>query len=95
MALFATTATLTNVSDTATSTALSAANGGRKGWSVFNDSTAALYVNFGATASATAFTVKVAADGYYEMPGDVVYRGAINGIWASDASGAARVTELT
>lgn len=93
--MFATTATLTNVNDTDSSVALSAANGGRKGWFVFNDSDQALYVNFGATASATAFTVKVAAGGFYEMPGDCIYRGAINGIWAANSTGAARITELT
>lgn len=95
MAQFATTATLSNVNDTASSTTLSAANGGRKGWTCFNDSTEALYVKFGATASSTSFTVKIAAGGYYEMPGDVVYRGIIDGIWNADASGAARITELT
>jgi hypothetical protein len=94
MAQFATAATLTNVSDTDSSTTLSAANGGRKGWNVFNDSDQALYVKFGATASATSFTVKVGPGAYYEMPAGVVYRGAIDGIWAANSTGAARITEL-
>lgn len=90
----ATTATLTNVNDAATSSTLLAANPSRKGAYFFNDSTVALYINYGATASTTAFTVKVAAQGFYEMP-EPIYTGAINGIWDSDASGAVRVTELT
>lgn len=88
------TATLTNVSDAATNTQLSAANTSRKGWFVTNDSTVALNVNFGATASATAYTVRIPASGFYEMPMPI-YTGVINGIWDSDASGAARITELS
>lgn len=89
----AATATLTNVSDTATSTTLLALNANRKGATIHNDSTAILYVKFGTTASATSYTVKMAADAHYEVP--FGYTGRIDGIWASDASGAARITELT
>lgn len=89
----AATATLSNVNDTATSTTLLAANTSRKGASIHNDSTAVLYVKFGTTASATSFTVKMAADAHYEVP--FGFTGRIDGIWASDASGAARITELT
>lgn len=87
------TATLSNVNDTNVSTTLLAANANRLGATIHNDSTAVLYVKFGATASTTSFTVKMVADAYYEVP--FWYTGRIDGIWASDASGAARVTELT
>lgn len=87
------TATLTNVSDTATSTTLLSANAARLGASIHNDSTVVLYVKFGTTASATSFTVKMAADAHYEVP--FGFTGRIDGIWASDASGAARITEFT
>ena len=87
------TATLSNVNDTATSTTLLSSNTSRKGATIHNDSTAVLYVKFGTTASATSFTVKMAADAYYEVP--FGYTGRIDGIWASDASGAARITEMT
>jgi hypothetical protein len=86
------TATLLNVDSSTTSGTLVAANATRKGASIHNDSTAVLYVKFGATASATSFTVKMAADAHYEVP--FGYTGRIDGIWAS-ANGAARVTELT
>lgn len=94
LATIATTATLANVNDQATNATLQAANANRVGWSCFNDSTSDLYVKFGATASATSFTVKVLAGQYYEMP-KPVYTGIIDGIWTADASGAARLTELT
>lgn len=81
-----------SVSDTASSTQLLASNSERKGAAIWNDSSAVLYVLLGSdTASATNCTAKVAADGYYETP--PTYLGEVKGIWASDSSGAARITE--
>jgi hypothetical protein len=85
--------TLSNVNDTASSTTLLSSNAARVGATIFNDSTQTLYVKFGTTASSTSFTVKIAAGGYYEVP--YSYTGRIDGIWAADASGAARMTEIT
>ncbi len=94
-ALTADSATLSNVNDTVASTTLLAANAARRGVTIFNDSTADLFVKYGATASATSFTVKIAGGGYWEMPSPT-YLGVLDGIWSADtASGAARVTELT
>lgn len=87
-------AALTNVASSASNVTLLAANANRKGAVFFNDSTQILYLKFGATASATSFTVKLAAGAYYELPPAVIYTGIIDGIWAS-ADGACRVTELT
>lgn len=86
-------ATVTSVADTASSTTLLAANGGRRGFTIWNDSTEILYVKYGATASTTSFTFQMAAGAYYESP-TLAYRGRIDGIWANNASGAARITEL-
>lgn len=86
-------ATLANVASSATNVTLFAAAAGRVQMrTIFNDSTAVLYVKFGATASASSYTVQIAAGGYYEFPcpGDV-YGGQVDGIWAS-ANGNARVT---
>lgn len=90
----AATAAVTSVNDQATSTTLLAANTSRKGAVIFNDSTSILYLKFGTTASATDFTMKLGPgeSGYLTQP---VYTGRIDGIWSADASGAARVTELT
>jgi hypothetical protein len=85
------TASPQNVAASASSTTLFASNSSARGRAIWNDSTAVLYLKFGATASATSCTVKIAADGYYEFPGPL-YTGVVDGIWAS-AAGAARVTE--
>ncbi len=87
------TATLANVASSGTSVTLQAANSGRMGWSVYNDSTSVLYLKYGTTASATSYTVLIPAGGYFEIAAPV-YTGRIDGIWAS-ANGNARVTELT
>lgn len=88
----AATATLSNVSGSASSVTLLSSNSARIGASIANDSTAALYVKFGTTASTTSYTIKLLQDDYYEVP--YGYTGRIDGIWAS-ATGAARVTEIT
>lgn len=88
----AATATLTNVASSATSVTILAANASRVGAQVYNDSTQVLYLKFGATASATSFTVPLATNTYYEVPAG--YTGILDGIWVS-ANGNARVTEET
>jgi hypothetical protein len=88
------TSSVTSVNDTASSTTLLSSNTSRRLAIVFNDSTSNLYLKFGATASATSFTVKIAAGATFEFP-QPVYTGVIDGIWDSDSSGAARITELT
>ena len=86
------TGTLSNVNGSASNVTLLAANTARLGATIWNDSTAILYVKLGATASATSCTVKLIADAYYEVP--FGYYGIIDGIWAS-ATGVARVTEIS
>lgn len=82
-----------NVSGSASDVTVLASNANRLGATVFNDSTAILYLLLAnATSSATVYTVQLAAGSYYEVPFN--YTGVIKGIWAS-AAGSARVTELT
>lgn len=88
-----TTPTLANVSASATSVALFAANTSAVARSVVNDSAADLYLKFGATASATSYTAKLGPGAYYEFPAPL-YNGVVHGIWTS-ATGSARTTELT
>lgn len=79
----------------ATSTAvatLKASNSARKGITVFNESTAILYVKLGTGATATDYTYAVPASGYYEVP--FSYTGAVTGILSAN-TGFAQVTELT
>jgi hypothetical protein len=83
----------TSVAGATSNTQLLAANTVRKGATIFNDSTADLYLALGTTAASTSnFTIKLPAGGYYEAP--FSYSGEIRGIWSS-ATGNARVTELT
>ena len=88
----ASTATLANVSASASSVTLQAANANRRGLEIFNDSTVRLYYKAGTTASTTSFT------GYLEAGESRVifekYTGIVHGIWTS-ATGTARMTEYT
>ena len=83
------TSTLANVSGSASSVQLAAANSSRIKLAIHNDSAAVLYVKEGTTASTTDYTYKLFQD-------DIViiddYTGQVDGIWSS-ATGAARVTE--
>jgi hypothetical protein len=88
------TATVTSVADSASSIELLASTAGRKGASFFNDSDQAAYVKLGTTASATDFTIKMAAASFYELP-QPVYTGKIDAIWVSNSTGSMRITELT
>jgi hypothetical protein len=85
------TATKANVAAATSSTQLIASNTARLGASVFNDSTSAMYINLGSSATTTAFVVKLAPASYYEIPFN--YTGVVNGIWDT-ATGAARVCEF-
>lgn len=85
-------ATLSNAADSNVSATLLAANANRLGMVIVNDSTVTLYVKYGTTASATSFTYLLQAG---ETLRDELYTGRVDGIWASDASGSARITELT
>lgn len=88
------TGTQTSVASSATSVSVLASNANRLGATVFNDSTAVLYLLLvtGGTASNAVYTVQLAANAYYEVP--FGYTGALIGIWAT-ANGNARVTEMT
>ena len=91
-----TTNTTATVAGSATVVTLIASNANRLGGTVYNDSSAILYVKLGATASTTDFTVTLSPltssiGGYFEVP--FAYTGIITGVWAS-ATGNARVGEI-
>jgi len=87
-------ATLSNLaSATASATAL-AANANRIGATFYNDDANGVYLKFGATASATSYTILMASGTYYELPAPV-YRGVIDALWVADGAGSLRITELT
>lgn len=93
----ATLGTQSTVAGSASDVTILAANAGRKGATVYNDSTAILYLLVGSGTSSTSnYTVQLPAAAFYELPvwPDGIYSGVIKGIWAS-ATGNARVTEYT
>lgn len=84
-------ATLASVASSASSGTIFAATGAARRRTVFNDSTAVLYLAFTSSAASTSnYTVQIPAGGYYEFP-EPCYSGAVTGIWAS-ANGNARLT---
>lgn len=87
------TSSVTSVAASTTSVSLLAANTNRVLATIYNDANKTLYVKLGATASTTSFTIQIFQNSYWELPAS--YTGAIDGIWASGASGNARITELS
>lgn len=81
-----------NVAASATNVTLLVANSSRRGCSIYNDSSATLYLKLGVTASTSSFTVKLFTDDYYDVSPS--YTGQIDGIWSS-ATGSARIVEFT
>ena len=85
---------VTSVVSSASNVTLLAENHRRLGASVHNDSTANLYLKFGATASTSSFTIKIAANTFWAFPGPTMYTGIVDGIWDA-ANGNARMTETS
>jgi hypothetical protein len=86
------TSTPSTVSASTTSGALLAANSNRVGATIWNNSTANLFIDLDSAASTTDFSAKISPGGYYELP--FRYTGVISGIWDA-ANGNALVRELT
>lgn len=80
-----------SVAASATNVTLLADQPLRSGGTIFNDSTATMYLKLGATASATSFTSIVRGNQYYEIP--FGYTGIVDAVWAS-ATGNARIAEF-
>lgn len=86
-------AALTQVTASASSVSLLAANASRRGLMLFNNSTKTCYVAFAATASASAFSIKLPGGALYEKE-EPIYTGAISAIWDA-ANGQMQITELS
>lgn len=91
-AVTAGTGTTTRVATSTTVAPLRAANAARKGLTIYNESTAILYVKLGSGATSTDYTYALPASGYYEIP--YGYTGIVTGVLAS-GTGNAQVTEFT
>ena len=86
------TSVTSSVASSNTNIVLLPSNSSRLGATIYNDSTALLYIKMGVTATTTDFTVKLFPMSYWEVP--FGYTGEIDGIWAS-VNGHARIDELT
>lgn len=86
-------AVVTAINSLATSQPALAANPDRRGVTAVNTDANACLLKYGATASATSLTVRIPANGYWEMPLPI-YRGRIDVIWEANGSGALVMTEL-
>ncbi len=81
---------LAQVAGTTTTVTLFAASTAVNGRTVYNDSSATLYLSFGPVASAGTCTTNVAANTYFAFP-DPIYGGLVTGAWSTNA-GTARTT---
>lgn len=90
----AVTAAVTQVADSASSVTILSLNASRKGYKLFNDSTQAVYVKEGTTATSADASYKMQPGGFYESVGPGCYTGRIDAIWVANASGSMLITEL-
>lgn len=86
-------ATVTQVSDSATSVQLLAAADDRLGAYFYNESTANARIKLGTTATAADYTVLLVPGAFYELP-TPTYTGHIDCIWESAPGGFITITEL-
>lgn len=88
------TATPSLKASSASAVTLLEANPSRSGATIFNEGAATLTLHLGLGASATVYTLVMAAGSYYEVP--FGYTGVITGFWsAAGAGNNARIVELT
>lgn len=94
--LYSQTGTTSKTAGSASAVELIVPNALRLGLTIFNNSTATLYVGASNAVTNDNFIVAILPGGYWELPtsGSFLYVGALWGIWAS-ATGDAQVTEFT
>lgn len=85
-------ASFTSYAANASAITLFVANGKARGRTLYNDSTATLYVRFGPSVTSGNYTVQIGAGQYYEFP-QPLYLGRVDGVWTSADGGAAKATE--
>ena len=82
---------ITSVPSSLSSTVLIDKNENRKGFVIFNDSTADLYLSLSESSSTQLYTAKLNAEDYWETP--YGYSGIASGVWSA-VNGNALVTEI-
>ena len=85
---------ITSVPDSAVNVVILASNAARKGATIYNNSDVDLYLALdNSTASLTSFSLVLQPQSYFEVP--FKYTGEINGIWASNSTGSALISEFS
>ena len=69
-------------------------NSNRTGFSIYNNSSANLYIAGGSGADPDYYIIKMAPESYFEFPAPV-WRGQISGWWDASGSGYAQTAEYT
>jgi len=87
-----TTSTASSAAATLTSSTVVSATASRKGLTIWNNSTANLYLDFGSSPTISNYAVKVNAGGYYEVP--YSYTRCVGGVW-DGTGGSALFREFT
>lgn len=87
------TATISTAASSTTTATIAAANSARRGLILANNSTEPCVFAFGSGASATNFSIALAAGASIAIPAPV-YTGLISVVWATAGTGNATVTEL-
>ena len=88
----ATSAAVTSVNSLATNQTLLAATSTRLHASIYNSDANTLYIKYGATATTSDYSYAITTGSTWDMP--YRYVGIIDGIWAADGAGAAKITSL-
>jgi cytoskeletal protein RodZ len=89
----ATTGAGSSVTTATSNSLLLAALATRIGATIYNESTAILYVAYGFTSSTTNYSVQIAPNGYLEIPPSFTSL-AMNGVWSA-VNGNARITSVS
>jgi len=84
----------TLVAAATSTTTLLGAEPHRKMVSIYNDSTAIMFMKLGGGAATNEFTIRMAADSFYELPEYGIYTGSITAVWTA-ATGSAQVAQFT
>lgn len=85
--------TVTKIDSSTDNVMLMDENESRKMATIYNDSTAYLYIKYGEDASVDSFTLKIGPGDYLELPSPC-YLGRIDGFW-SGVNGSAMITEIS
>lgn len=84
-------ATVTLITSSETTVELLPITPNRVGADIYNDSNQPLYIKYGINATTDDYSLKIPADGYFELP-NPCYVGIVSGVWGVQ-NGYARVTE--